>query len=187
MSCGKISTGYMLGAVNSGNDNSSLSTPGRVVLFSPESSQEDVSSPSFGVEPGQAIFVEAYNMPEGYSIYVNRLVRASYAPPHASPCPPCNMGKFPGPGGIIMYRERMTLGDGSNWWRLYKSSVPNDTGFDDRSVLQLLITIPGLYELELSSVDMLGDLQVEYITWNLGLTPNLPSVYYAGVANIYGV
>lgn len=124
--------------------------------------------------------LEAYNMPDDSPIYINRLVRASFAPPTATPCPPCNMGMFPGPEGIIMSRERMTLGDGQKWWRLYKNSAGDD------SVLQSIIAVPGVYELELSDPDMLGDLQVEYITWNLSLTPGMPSVYYAGKAKIFG-
>lgn len=182
MSCVNVSTGYYRGGPSRvSNENAQLFTPGRVVLFSQESNLDSVYSPSFNVEAGQAAFVEAYNMPDANPIYVNRLVRASYAPPQASPCPPCNMDKFPGPDGIIVNRERMTLGDGEKWWQLFKDEA------SQTSVLQMLIVIPGTYELELSSVDMIGDLQVEYLTWNLSLTPHLPSVYYAGKSNIYGV
>lgn len=181
MSCGNISTGYFRDATRITNDSMPMSSPGRTVLFSPNSTFDTIYSPTFNVEPGLAVLIETYNMPDASPIYVNRLVRASFAPPNATPCPPCNMGAFPGPDGIIMFRERMTLGDGANWWRLFKSST------DNTSVLQLLIMVPGTYELELSSSDMLGDLQVEYITWNLSLTPHMPSVYYAGKANIYGV
>lgn len=181
MSCGNISTGFFQGANRVANDNTPLSTAGRKVLFSPNSPFDMIYSPTFTVEPGLAILIEAYNMPDASPIYVNRLVRASFRPPTATPCPPCNMGAFPGPDGIIMNRERMTLGNGQAHWALNKDST------NDNSKLQLLIMVPGLYELELSDIDMLGDLQVEYITWNLGLTPYMPSVYYAGTSNVHGV
>lgn len=181
MSCGNISTGFFRGSTRVANDSTPMFTPGRTVLFSSNSPMDMIYSPTFTVEPGLAVLIETYNMPDAFPIYVNRLVRASFAPPTATPCPPCNMEALPGPEGTIMNRERMTLGDGDKWWRLYKNSAGDD------SVLQLMIMVPGLYELELSDRDMLGDLQVEYITWNLSLTPYMPSVYYAGKANIYGV
>lgn len=182
MSCGNITTGYFRDTTTTIGDNITTGSPGRVILFSPESPIDIVYSPTFTVVPGSPAFIEAYNMPTDSPIYVNRLVRGSFRPPHATPCPPCNMGAFPGPDGIITARSRMTLGDGQNWWRLIKFG-----GADEKkSVLQLMIVIPGLYELELSSPNMIGNLQVEYITWNLSLTTPMPSVYYAGIAGIYG-
>ena len=70
----------------------------------------------------------------------------------------------------------MTLGNDRRQWQLFKTST--------FSILQMMIMIPGTYELELSDVSMLGDLEVEYMRWNLPVTPNMPFSYFAGSSQV---
>lgn len=173
-----VSTGYVpQGAPCKQDDGTGQIVPDITVLFSPDSPPDSVTSvKSIPVMAGQAVLIEAYNMPDDMPIYVNRIIKASYPPYTGVTCPPCAMPYVQGPDGYTVFKERMTLGS-ENCWTLIKSNSESECA----SRLQLIITVPGLYELELSSVEMLGSLQVQYIRWELGLTPNMPSLYYAGV------
>lgn len=176
MNCGRISTGAYVGTgLCDTQAGMVLKSPGKTILFSPESSYDVKYSPSFTVKAGSAVLVDAYNMPEDSYIYVNRLVKTTTALPVGNNCDPCAMHGAYGTDGVVLFRERMRLGCKDELgWRLQKH-----TGKD--TISQMLIVVPGTYELELNDVSMLGDLEVELVEWNLTLTPQLPQNYFAGV------
>lgn len=175
MSC-DISTGYYVNNTQSCvTDNRVIVSPGKSILFSPETPQGTVFSPTFSVYPGSAILIDAYNMPLDQPIYVNRVVKSTTAPITGDPCDPCAMNGAYGTSGVITFRERMTLGGKPNAWRLIKTAEPAT------QTLQLLVAVPGTYELELSDTNMLGDLEVEYAEWLINATPCLPFNYFAGI------
>jgi len=176
MGCSNVSTGFFRPGSQAGTASQLQAVPGRVSLFTPESPAEEIFSPTFTVDVGNMALIEAYNMPSDFPIYVNRVVRANFIPPTVSSCPPSNMAAFPGRDGIIISRERMTLGGSQLQWQLNKNSTDSSL-----SILQLMIAIPGVYELELSSEDMLGELLVEFILWDSRLTRGLPDAYFAGI------
>ena len=174
--CSNVKTGYVRTAEScSPAGGVMVSTPGKIILFSPETAQGTIFSPSFSVMPGTMVLIDAYNMPEDYHIYLNRIIKSNYAPTVGDSCDPCAMDRAFGVDGKITFRERMTLGGSSEHWSLLKK---NDVS---QSRLQLLITIPGMYELELEDTTMLGNMEVEYMIWNNSLTPYLPKDYFAGI------
>lgn len=177
MNCGNISTGvYAAAATGCGADKSFVvKSPGKVILFSPESPYDDKYSPSFTVKAGVSVLIDAYNMPDDSRIFVNRLVKTTTPPTIGSNCDPCAMHGAYGTNGLVLFRERMRLGCTSEYgWCLQKYT-------DESTITQLLINIPGTYELELETVDMLGDLEVELMEWSNSATIALPSQYYAGL------
>ena len=173
--CANIQTGYAVPSPSNCNSDLVVASPGNHILFCPESPMDQKYSPSFTVTPGQVILIDAYNMPDSMPIYVNRIVLSSS--PECGACyrDPCKTMRVESSGQII-FRERMTLGNDRRQWQLFKTST--------FSILQMMIMIPGTYELELSDVSMLGDLEVEYMRWNLPVTPNMPFSYFAGSSQV---
>ena len=155
-----------------------VQSPGKVVLFSPETPQGTIFSRSIAVPAGTAVLIDAYNMPVNHHIWVNRIVKSTTAPFTGDPCDPCAMNAAYGTEGVVVFRERMTLAGGLNSWALIKH---DDDRCDVNTVLQLLIVIPGMYELELEDTTMLGDMEVEYMTWPMTLIPYMPKEYFAGI------
>lgn len=149
-----------------------IASPGKIILFSPETPQGTVYSPTFTVSSGLAVLLDAYNLPVDKHIYVNRIVKSTTAPAVGDTCDPCAMGTAFDPAGVIVFRERMTLGN-PDAWQLVKTAAGG--------VLQLLIVVPGTYELELEDTTMLGDMEVEYMAWSVETMPDLPSSYFAGI------
>lgn len=181
MSCIKPSTGYYAGVSTCSSGASViLPTPGKSILFSPETPQGEIFSPSFTVVPGSSVLIDAYNMPTNAPIYVNRVLKSNYGPRTGDNCDPCAIGNVYNTPGIVTFRERMTLGTSADCWQLIKYSGSDEP----QSKLQMLILVPGIYQLELSETEMLGDMQVEYMQWDNGLTPGLPAVYHAGVCTV---
>lgn len=78
----------------------------------------------------------------------------------------------------MAYSEVMKLG--GNVWRLYKNTSSDDTTAGD--ILQIVITIPGIYRLRLEDPDaQLGTMEVEaqYVKrCDLG---GMPDTYFAGL------
>lgn len=178
MSCGgNISTGYIssFGPCCGGASENLVASPGKNILFSPDTPQGTVFSPAFLVPAGTMVLLEAYNMPEQQPIYVNRIVKSTTAPKTVDPCSLCASVDLYRSKGVIVFRERMMLGNGSGVWQLFKDGKMG-------SAVQLLVAIPGLYELELSDTHMLGDLEVEYSQWAASATPYLPRDYFAGIS-----
>lgn len=168
-----ISTGYTVTPSSSmlQPDNRLYQSPGRNILFSPESPQGSVYSSSFTITPGTCVLIDAYNLPENQPIYVNRIVKSTGSVGVPDMCDPCAIQCAAyGLPGTVVFRERMRLGCSKEPWQLIKTA--------DNVTTQLLIAVPGMYELELSSVGMLGTLEVEYISWDMRLTVGLPSAYY---------
>lgn len=178
MSC-NVSTGYSLNPVPPAPaSNCITSAPGKLVLFAPDTLSGTVYSPSFTVLPGYAVLIDAYNMVDGFHIYVNRLSITAPCPTTGSSCDPAAMANPYGGSSIIAGQSRMTLGNDADGWALYKSS--NET--DKASKLQLLITIPGTYNLELEdTVSQLGMMEVDAQIFSLKGMDCIPAVYHAGV------
>ena len=176
MSCAKISTGaYVNTSTCDAQAGLVYKSPGKVILFSPESPYDVKYSPSFTVKAGSAVLIDAYNMPEDGYIYVNRLVKTTTPLPVGNNCDPCAMHAAYGTGGVVLFRERMRLGCTDELgWRLQKYT-------DKATIAQMLVAVPGTYELELDDVSMIGDLEVELMEWSMELTPYLPREYFAGV------
>lgn len=176
MNCGGITTGtYVAGKTVCPTDQSYVvKSPGKTILFSPESNYDEKYSAFFTVKPGYVVLIDGYNIPDNGVIYVNRLVVSTTSlPPGGNNCDPCAMMGAYGTNGIVVFRERMRLGStDSNGWRLQN--------VDGVKVSQMMISVPGTYELELADVDMLGDMEVEMMEWQLALTSNLPASYFAG-------
>lgn len=143
-----------------------VKTPGKAILFSPESPTDVKYSNSFTITMGMVALIDAYNMTEGSTIYVNRLVKSTTALPVGDNCDPCAMNSAYGTDGVVLFRERMRLG--GNEWKLVEGTRP-----------QLFIPIPGIYELELEDVEMLGDLEVEIMQWSAQV--QYPDNYFAGI------
>ena len=171
--CGRVQTGVYIG--NDGYsscppaDTPVIRTPGKTILFSPESAYDNYYSPSFTLTPGSVALIDGYNMPEEdqYYITVDRLVKSTKAlPVGGNNCNPCDMKRAFGSGDITLFRETMSLG--GNEWRLTKKHP------------QLLITIPGIYDLRLSSLDMIGDMEVELMMWEQPRV-HYPESYFAGL------
>lgn len=152
-------------------------SPGKVILFSPETNPGVVYSKTFTVTEGNSALLDAYNVQEGKHIYVNRVVRSSYCPPVGDACDPLALSEAKGRDGVIVFRERMTLGSDPSRWHIYRDADP------DKSILQLFIAVPGTYELELEETEMLGDLEVELQFLKNEALPRFPSDYFAGVKN----
>lgn len=180
MSCGcSIVTGYAVSPMSNcpPMEGRLLQSPGKNILFSPDTPQGTIFSPSITVTPGKCVLIDAYNMPKDQPIYVNRIVKSTSGPVQVDMCDPCAIKCAAlGAPGTIMFRERMRMGCTGAPWQLLNSdqTVP---------VIQLLVAVPGTYELELSDTNMLGDMEVEYVGWDLSLTPYLPKDYFAGVCS----
>ena len=177
MSC-NISTGYALNPVPPAPaGNCVTSAPGKIVLFSPETLSGTVYSSSFTVLPGYAAIIDAYNMVEGFHIYVNRLSITAPCPTTGSSCDPVAMANPYGGSSVIAGQARMTLGNNPDGWSLYKSA--DETATPSR--MQMLIAIPGTYNLELEDTgSQLGMMEVDAQMFSLKGIPCIPSVYHAG-------
>lgn len=177
--CSDIQTGYAVqsnpcAAVTGGV---MVPTPGKNILFCPDTPHGTIFSPSFTVVPGQVVLIDAYNMPQDYHIFVNRIVKSNFGPMAGDNCDPCAFDHAFGSDGKITFRERMTLGGSNEHWSLIKRADVS------QSRLQLMIAVPGIYELELEEADMLGTMEVEYLAWDAIILPYLPKEYFAGIMN----
>lgn len=170
MNCGNISTGSYTTPrpVCPPEQNTPLmKSPGKIIFFSPESPVDIKYSPSVTVEPGQALLITSYNWNGPTAeIYVNSIVKST-TPPRCggNNCNPCDMAYAYGTDGVIVFRQRMLLG--KYYWAVTAQNS------------QLLIALPGMYELEVQSTEMLGrDLEVEGVF--MPAPHNLPEEYFAG-------
>jgi len=74
---------------------------------------------------------------------------------------------FRGKSGQVIFTKRMDLGS-QDYWKITS----------ERS--QIIWAVPGMYQLELESTDMLGQvMQVEYSMWETMLS--MPSQYWGGI------
>lgn len=176
--CNNISTGSYLGFQSRLGDGQLLPAHGRVYFFDSLSRTDMALSHPVQVSAGQVLLISAYEMPYDMPIWINRLVQANAAPICGDNCQPGVLENAGGPMAQVVRRERMTLGVGQNGWVFNRSSTKPNC-----SVLQLIVAVPGWYELEVSDLSMLADgtLIVEGEFWNYNLTQGIPTVYYAGV------
>lgn len=151
-------------------------SPGKVQLFTPDTIPGTEYSQMFVISPGQAVILDSYGLVGGYSIFIERVVRSSFCPPVGCNC--SDLDRAGGQDGVIAYSEVMKLG--GNVWRLYKGATSDDSSAGD--ILQIVITIPGIYRLRLEDPDaQLGTMEVEaqYVKrCDLG---GMPDTYFAGL------
>lgn len=178
MACNVV-TGYTVNPVPTPDSNCVSVSPGKTILFSPTTIQGTKFSDHFVVGAGDVIIIDAYNMMDGYHIWVNRLVMSSYCRQQGCNCDGDAMANALGRDGAISFSERMTLGNDVNGWSLYRSADPQQY-----SRLQLIINVPGIYNLELEDPDamlMPGTLEVEYLRCKASDMMTLPAQYLAGI------
>ena len=183
MAC-NIETGYALSNTTVATGDCIVKSPGgKVILFQPETLPGTKYSRAFTVSPGRAVLIDAYNLPFEYKIYTNRLVVSTSCKVQGSNCDPYAMAQAYGNSAMIIFRERMTIGNSLDQWTLENFDQSASNAKPPR--LQMLITLPGTYELELEDPDaMLGSLEVELAEYDLAkLGMVLP--YMAGVK--YGI
>lgn len=151
-------------------------SPGKTILFSPETPQDTKFSAPFLVSAGDAVIIDAYNLVENEKIFVNRLVMSSYCRPRGNNCNADDMAGAYGRDGTISFEERMTMGNAPERWSLLNDS--------DNPRLQLLIAVPGLYRLEIEHPDIVladGLLEVEYLRFKTA-DMSIPDCYHAGIS-----
>lgn len=183
MSCdNELSFGVYLPNTHGGDQRKLALPSGMRVLFNEYSPRESKLSIPFLVRDKDIALIETYNMPSDYYIYVNRVVWSSPIPITGPMCGTDNACKQMNQEGEVLFRERMTLGyAGLENWSLLKPS----TNCAKNPRLQLMIGVPGVYELELQDESMLGDLLVTYTILSKELTSPLPFDYYAGMGYPY--
>lgn len=143
-------------------------------IFTPLSNKV-YSSPVI-VEVGQAIVIDLYNMPGlPYEIYTNRVSLGHIDTPTGESCTPCGTQKHIGNRfeADVLFRQRMNLACPQEW-------------IFNQGKTQMIIAIPGAYEFELSSEDLLyRDLQMEYrILSNIEFL--IPKEYQGGIPVVCG-
>lgn len=147
-------------------------SPGKTLLFTPDTMIGTEYSPIFVILPGQAVILDSYNLVPGYSIFVERLVRSSYCPPVGCACQ--DLSRAGGQDGVTAFAELMKLG--GKVWRLFKS----EDGLSD--ILQIVMTIPGIYRLKLEDPDaQLGTMEVEAQYCKRADLGGVPDTYFAGL------
>lgn len=148
-----------------------------VQLFHQLSRLGEVFSPPLRLKPGEAAFIDVYNLPEGGEIYTNRIIIGSFAVPCGGTCPPPL--KSTQGDNIIMAEKRMTLGNPDAWIFYNRPSA----GEGERKLqVQMVITLPGDYRFELSDEGLLGqDMILEYRKFDLDKVPGLPKEFQGGV------
>lgn len=145
-------------------------TASGTILFDNMSLVDQPYSDIITVEPGEAVLIDAYNIPIGTKLITHKVVIAAYDPITLDAV--CTRNK---PGLIrpftILQTKPMTIGpDGADGWIL------------DENKLDLLITLPGTYQLECTANPVPTDLLfVSYKKWPLLSTPGgYPSEYLGG-------
>lgn len=182
MAC-NIDTGYEYASVVSQSTLCKASTPGRVILFSPDTLPGVSSSPEFYIPNGQVGLIEAYGLElaPDYHINLERLVIQPKCSEQITACG-TDVANVPKGGSSTVFWGPMTLGNDPEMWSLIKYSDTNEAGKTYHDRLQLLIPIPGTYRLRLESPnEQLGSLEVEFSTIKASDLKDVPSCYYAGV------
>jgi hypothetical protein len=183
MAC-NIDTGYEYTAVATQTTGCRKATPGRVILFSPDTIPGIETSPAFTIPNGQVGLIESYGLElaPDYHIYLERLV---VQPMCREPVPACgadSIAETTKDRSVTSFWGPMTLGNDPEMWSMIKYSETNEAGKTYHDRLQLLIAIPGTYRLRLeSTVDQLGSLEVELSTIKVADLQGIPQSYYAGV------
>ena len=175
MGC-NIVTGVALSPAFSPKGTCLVSSPGKRVLFSPTTPAGTDRSEPITITPGNAILIDAYNMATDLHIYVIRVVVTSECITQGNACSD-DMKSAGRTAPVVVYRERLTIGNDPDKWTLCKYSDNTKV-----SRCQLLLAIPGTYQLELESPDeQLGDLEVEAQAFKLSDLGMLPKNYFGGI------
>ena len=175
MGC-NIVTGIALSPSVSPKGTCLVASPGKRVLFSPTTPAGTDRSEPITITPGNAILIDAYNMKVDLHIYIDRVVVTSECITQGNACAD-DMKSAGQASPVIVFRERLTVGNNPDNWTLCKYSDSEKV-----SRCQLLLAIPGTYQLELESPDeQLGDLEVEYQMFKLSDLGMLPKNYFGGI------
>jgi hypothetical protein len=143
-----VNTGYESGT-NFGPQKGPTLSP--MALFDPNSPLDCQFSDTLRITSGLAVFVQARNLLENRLVYVNSVVLAN---PKAVVTPD-NVQASLYRASDVLYIQRMTLGDESDW------ALTSDNP-------QMIISLPGNYMFELSDLDILGaDFRLDYYTWEI--------------------
>lgn len=136
-------------------------------IFTPETPLDQDLSHTIELAPGRTICFDVWNMPSNRVIYINRVVVGSFQPLTCDNSNRYAMRFFRGRGAEVLYRKRMDLGN-PEYWKLTSERT------------QLITAVPGTYQLELESTDMLGQLmRVDFTIWPT--MDSMPKEYWGGV------
>lgn len=114
------------------------------VIFGEDSPIDALSLFCVPVDHGYGLIVETFNQPYDTYVYVNRvLVKAGTIPSPGQCCP------IPASPPQRWYRERVTIGDRSKW--IFSNPSPTAEVPEPQRIAQMVITLPGVYEFELSA------------------------------------
>lgn len=138
-----------------------------IPIFTPETPLDCDLSYVIELQSGRTISIDAWNLPENRTIYINRVVVGSFQPLTCDNTNRYAMMSFRGKAGQVIFTKRMDLGN-KDYWKLTSEKS------------QIIWSVPGMYQLELESTDMLGQvMQVEYSLWpNM---PGMPKEYWGGI------
>ena len=168
MSCDDISIGHTIATPCCDFDGPVVPAPGgRHILFCPDSPADDKFSRPFIIPEGRTFLLDAYNLPNNKPIYVRRVILSSTPPYIGDNSNICDRVRPYVEQAKVIFRAPMRLG-GKDW----KLCAPDE--------FQLLMTIPGTYQLELSDITMLGNLEVEYTIFANEDMLHYPFNYFAG-------
>lgn len=179
MGC-NITTGYSVGAAAASTSNCVITSPGKIVLFDPTTLAGTKRSNPFTIPEGSVGIIDGYNLKEGYHIYLNKLVILSKCVTTGCGCDGnAKIADAMGEKADVAFRSRMTIGNNPGYWSLYN---PSDSGQYPR--LQMLVAIPGTYELELEDEQaqlMDNMMQVELQISKRSVLGQLPDNYFGGI------
>lgn len=139
------------------------------ILFDQMTPADQVLSDIITIEAGEAVLIDAYEIPVGTSLITHKIVIASYDPATVDAICMREQVNLNRPFDII--RDKiMDLGpEGAAGWTLT----------DTRT--SLLITLPGTYQLECNTDPVPNEvMHVSYRKWPLLATPHLPKEYLGG-------
>lgn len=158
-----IDTGGTYGC-NVSNYANQIVKSANIILFD-DKSTSNLSS-VFVVPSNTAFLIVAYDIPADVNAVVNMVSISTMAMPHACDSPCCIDIDMTTP---ILYRIPMTLG--GKVWRVSEANR------------QLLLVLPGFYQLELSQSESLSAATIEGIPLR-NVATVLPFQYAAGIAGV---
>ena len=135
------------------------------ILFSADLPHNSKTSPQIRITFRDMLLVDAYQVPEGKKIFLNRLVVGTRPIPPLSPGAIVDTGRLTR-GGTLLFSKRMDL-NGLERWEMSAERT------------MLFLTVPGLYEFELEDESMVENMYVE-ITWFQVERP-IPKDFFGGI------
>lgn len=163
-----IDTGGRYSSVDRSNTNPVKNNS--AVLF--DGSSTSTTSGVINVASNRPVLITAYAIPEGCAFTVEGVSTGSRAISSASGCcdtsSPTSGALVPQGAADILFREPMTLG--GHTWQITETTR------------RILITLPGMYVLQMNDISYIGDCHVE-INPLVGVKTELPTAYHAGITS----